>query len=159
MKAGKLSNLMIAAAAMRMDTPMFSNLMEMINPDLVWGSFCSNRCAAPRTPPLLSGCALEGGPTRPLRFYCPRAGSSSSAARRRRGRGPGRQLLLRPALVGRLQGGVAEGVVVAHRLSLRPRRRIYWSIFVTCSLRGKGQHRRHFNWFHAKLTIEDDRVR
>ena len=52
---------MIAAAAMRMDTPMFSNLIEMISPDLVWGSFCSKRCAAPRTPPLLSGCALGGG--------------------------------------------------------------------------------------------------
>ena len=52
---------MIAAAAIKMDTPMFSNLIEMINPDLVWGSFCSSRCAAPRTPPLLSGCALGGG--------------------------------------------------------------------------------------------------
>merc|ERR1719243_130162 len=32
----------------------------MISPDLVWGSFCSKRCAAPRTPPL-SGCAFGGG--------------------------------------------------------------------------------------------------
>ena len=51
----------VLAATIKMDTPMFNSRMEMINPDLVWGSFCSSRCAAPRTPPLLSGCALGGG--------------------------------------------------------------------------------------------------